>query len=143
MSPASNGNALLDVRGLSKIYPAAGAWGGGRQPVRAVDDVSFHVGEREMFGLVGESGCGKTTVARCVLNLIPATSGEVYFEGRDLLRLPRREMRAVRRRLQVVFQDPYSGLDPRMIIRATLLEPLEIHRVGTPREREARVAELL
>src|SRR5438067_8343699 len=143
MPPASNGSALLDVHGLTKVYPAAGGLGGARQPVRAVDDVSFHVGEREMFGLVGESGCGKTTVARCVLNLIPATSGEVYFEGRDLLRLPRREMRAVRRRLQVVFQDPYSSLDPRMSIRATLLEPLEIHRVGTPREREARVAELL
>src|SRR4051794_33303746 len=103
MPTASNGSALLDVHGLTKIYPAAGAFGGARQSVRAVDDVSFVVGEREMFGLVGESGCGKTTVARCVLNLIPATAGEVLFEGRDLLRLPRGEMRGVRRRLQVVF----------------------------------------
>jgi peptide/nickel transport system ATP-binding protein len=143
MSPEPNGSALLDVRHLTKVYPPAGALGGGRHPVRAVDGVSFQVAEREMFGLVGESGCGKTTVARCVLNLIPATAGEVFFEGRDLLKVPRREMRAVRRRLQVVFQDPYSSLDPRMSIRATLLEPLEIHRVGTAREREARVAELL
>src|SRR5438067_8462559 len=117
MEASSPSDALLDVRSLTKIYPAGGGLGGARQPVRAVDDVSFHVAEREMFGLVGESGCGKTTVARCVLNLIPASAGDVFFEGRDLLRIPRREMRAVRRRLQVVFQDPYSSLDPRMSIR--------------------------
>jgi ABC-type oligopeptide transport system ATPase subunit len=137
------GGPLLEVRRLTKVYGAAGGWGSARRPVRAVDDVSFELAAGETFGLVGESGCGKTTVARCILNLLPPTSGEVYFEGRNLLRLSRGEMRAVRRRLQVVFQDPYSSLDPRMSVRATLLEPLEIHRVGTRAEREKRVAQLL
>lgn len=137
------GGNLLDVRELSKVYHAAGAWGGGGHQVLAADRVTFTVRQGETFGLVGESGCGKTTVARCVLNLLPASGGQVFFEGRELLHLGRREMRAVRRRIQVVFQDPYSSLDPRMSVRATLLEPLEIHRAGTRSEREARVAELL
>src|SRR5438034_5617709 len=97
----------------------------------------------ETFGLVGESGCGKSTVARCVLNLIRPTAGEVRFRGRNLSDRSPAEMRALRRDLQIIFQDPYSSLDPRMSIRASLLEPLEIHRIGTRREREARITELL
>lgn len=141
--PATHEPPLLDVRGLGKVYQSSVGWGGRRHVVRAADDVTFQVARGEMFGLVGESGCGKSTVARCVLNLIRPTAGEVTFDGRDLMQLSAGEMRAVRRELQVVFQDPYSSLDPRMSVRATLLEPLEIHRQGSRREREERVAGLL
>ncbi len=129
---------ILDVRGLRKTFR-----GRAGSVVRAVDDVSFHVRRGETFGLVGESGCGKTTAARCILRLIPADAGEVFYEGADVLRLPPAQVRALRRRMQIVLQDPYSSLDPRMTIRASLLEPLEIHRVGSRAEREARVRELL
>jgi ABC-type oligopeptide transport system ATPase subunit len=136
----SNPAPLLDVRGLTRHFPAPG---GGRTPVRAVEDVSFAVLPGETFGLVGESGCGKSTVARCILRLLPPTSGQVYFAGRDLLALGPRQLREVRRELQIIFQDPYSSLNPRMTVRKILSEPLEIHRVGTRAQREARVRELL
>src|SRR5947207_3431547 len=104
---------LLEVRRLTKVYHTSGGFAGrGGREVRAVDDVSFEVMPGETFGLVGESGCGKSTVARCVLNLIRPTAGEVLFEGRDVLTLQAREMRGVRRHLQIIFQDPYGSLDP-------------------------------
>jgi oligopeptide transport system ATP-binding protein len=135
---------LLEVRGLQKEYVTAGSWPrGAGHVVRAVDGVDFTVRSGETFGLVGESGCGKSTVARCVLRLIQPTAGDVRFLGRSVLELPPAEMRALRRDLQIIFQDPYSSLDPRMSIRASLLEPLEIHRIGTRKEREARIVELL
>jgi oligopeptide transport system ATP-binding protein len=135
---------LLEVRDLEKVYAGQSGWPGGRADlVRAVNGVSFEVRERETFGLVGESGCGKSTVARCILRLIAPTAGQVFFAGQDLLALNRRELHRVRRELQMIFQDPYSSLDPRMSIRATLLEPLEIHRVGARAEREKRIRELL
>jgi ABC-type oligopeptide transport system ATPase subunit len=129
---------LLDVRNLEKRYA-----GRGTHVVRAVDDVTFRVRERETFGLVGESGSGKSTVARCILRLIKPDAGQVFFGGSDLLALKAGALRQVRRDLQIIFQDPYSSLDPRMTIRATLLEPLEIHRVGTKPDREQRVRELI
>jgi ABC-type oligopeptide transport system ATPase subunit len=108
-----------------------------------VDDVSFAIEERETFGLVGESGSGKTTTGRCILRLIDPTSGEVRFRGRDVLRLSRGEMRAMRRHMQIVFQDPYASLNPRMRVQQIVSEPLDIHRVGPRTERRDRVAELL
>src|SRR5207244_912840 len=133
-----------EVRDLRKEYVTARSWPrGSEHVVRAVDGVDFGVSAGETFGLVGESGCGKSTLARCVLNLIRPTAGEVRFSGKELLALPPAAMRALRRDLQIIFQDPYSSLDPRMSIRASLLEPLEIHRIGTRREREARITELL
>jgi ABC-type oligopeptide transport system ATPase subunit len=108
-----------------------------------VDGVDFAVYPGETFGLVGESGCGKSTVARCVLHLIRPTAGVIRFRGRNLSDRSAEELRGLRRDLQIIFQDPYSSLDPRMTIRASLLEPLEIHRIGTRRERERRIAELL
>jgi oligopeptide/dipeptide ABC transporter ATP-binding protein len=135
---------LLEVRRLTKVFHTAGRFvGRGAREVRAVDDVSFAVMAGETFGLVGESGCGKSTVARCVLNLIRPTAGEVLFEGRDVLALAPREMRAVRRHLQIIFQDPYGSLDPRMRVRALVAEPLDIHGVGSRGERRQRVRALL
>ena len=135
---------LLEVKNLHKEYVSRQGWPSrGRHVVRAVDGVSFAMEAGETFGLVGESGCGKTTVARCLLRLVRPTSGEVYFDGEPLLDVRAARLRALRRELQIIFQDPYSSLDPRMSIRATLLEPLEIHRVGSRAEREKRVRELM
>ena len=110
--------------------------------VRAVEDVSFTIDEGETFGLVGESGSGKTTTGRCILRLIEPTSGEVRFRGEDVLRFSRARMRLARRDMQIVFQDPYSSLNPRMRVGAIVEEPLIIHRIGTRAERRARVEEL-
>ena len=129
---------LVEIIDLKKHFPVPH-----KQVVRAVDGVSFTINRGETLGLVGESGCGKTTVGRCILRLIEPTSGEIRFDGRDLLNLDRGEMRALRRRMQIIFQDPYSSLNPRMKVGSIISEPLEIHRVGDRRERKDRVAELL
>jgi len=110
--------------------------------VRAVDDVSFAIDEGETFGLVGESGSGKTTTGRCLLRLVEPTSGEVIFRGRSLGTLSRADLRRARRDMQIVFQDPYSSLDPRMRAGAIVEEPLIIHRTGSSSERKRRVAVL-
>lgn len=134
---------LLDVRNLYKTYTSRSGWPAAREHVvRAVNDVSFTVRPGETFGLVGESGCGKSTVARCILRLIPPTSGTIRFADEDLLNLKQDRLRQVRRELQIIFQDPYSSLDPRMTVRAILLEPFEIHGVGSREEREKRIREL-
>jgi oligopeptide transport system ATP-binding protein len=135
---------LLEVQNLTKLYLTRSAWPRPmRHEVRAVDDVSLAVRPGETFGLVGESGCGKSTIARCVLRLIAPTSGSVRFDGRDLLALPPEQMRELRREMQIIFQDPYSSLDPRMRVQALVAEPLEIHAVGTRETRARRVTELL
>jgi peptide/nickel transport system ATP-binding protein/oligopeptide transport system ATP-binding protein len=110
--------------------------------VRAVDDVSFTIEEGEMFGLVGESGSGKSTTGRCILRLIEPTSGEVIFRGENVLEFPRQRMRLARRDLQIVFQDPFSSLNPRMRVGDIVEEPLIIHKLGSQSERRERVAEL-
>jgi ABC-type oligopeptide transport system ATPase subunit len=133
---------LVEVRRLVKEFPARGGWFARRPPVRAVDDVSFTVDRGETFGLVGESGCGKTTTGRCLLRLVEPTSGEVRFDGTDVLALSGRELRRARRRFQIVFQDPYSSLNPRMRAGAIVEEPLVIHRVGDAGARQDRVREL-
>ncbi len=129
---------LVEIKDLKKYFPVPH-----KGFVRAVDGVSFTINRGETLGLVGESGCGKTTVGRCVLRLIEPTSGQIRFDGRDLLELGRGEMRGLRRRMQIIFQDPYSSLNPRMKVGAIVGEPLEIHKVGDRRERKERVAELL
>ena len=137
--------ALLEVQHLVKHFPV----GGGllSRPagvVRAVDDVSFSVARGETVGLVGESGCGKTTTGRCILQLERPTSGRILFEGGDLAALDERALRSVRRRVQVIFQDPYSSLNPRMTIGQILAEPLKVHGiVPDAAAREARVQQLL
>jgi oligopeptide/dipeptide ABC transporter ATP-binding protein len=129
---------LLRVERLVKHFPVGGGI------VRAVDDVSFEVRRGETLGLVGESGCGKTTTGRCILQLERPTSGRIVFEGQDLARLDERQLRAVRRRVQVIFQDPYASLNPRMTVGQILAEPLSVH--GIVKEKAARaerVKELL
>jgi oligopeptide transport system ATP-binding protein len=133
---------LVEVSHLVKEFTRnAGLFRSGTR-VAAVDDVSFTVEEGETFGLVGESGSGKTTTGRCMLRLIEPTSGEVRFRGENVLAFSRARMREARRHMQIVFQDPYSSLNPRMRAAAIVEEPLVIHRLGTRAARRARVAEL-
>jgi ABC-type oligopeptide transport system ATPase subunit len=135
-------NPLLEVRRLTKDFTRhAGLFSRGTT-VRAVDGVSFDIAEGETFGLVGESGSGKTTTGRCILRLIEPTSGEVRFRGEDVLAFSKRQMRSARREMQIVFQDPYSSLNPRMRARDIVEEPLIIHRLGTRDERRDRVRQL-
>jgi len=140
-----DGRPLLEVRNLVKhFYVSGGLFGGRESVVRAVDDVSFAIHRGETLGLVGESGCGKTTTGRCILQLERPTRGQILFEDRDLATLTPEELRAVRRRMQVIFQDPYSSLNPRMTVGQIITEPLAVHRiVPDPVKREARVQELL
>lgn len=135
---------LVVVHNLKKYFPVRRgllqrvvAW------VKAVDGVSFTIRRGETLGLVGESGCGKTTVGRTILRLIEPTAGEVYFEGRNLLALSKAELKALRREMQIIFQDPYSSLDPRMPVGASIAEGLAVHGIGTPKERQAMVIDLL
>jgi peptide/nickel transport system ATP-binding protein/oligopeptide transport system ATP-binding protein len=134
--------ALLVVRNLVKEFSRKHGLFSAPSVVRAVDDVSFSIEPGETFGLVGESGSGKTTTGRCILRLIEPTAGEVEFGGEDVLRFTRSRMRQARRQMQIVFQDPYSSLNPRMRVGDIVEEPLVIHRVGPKAQRRARVAEL-
>jgi oligopeptide/dipeptide ABC transporter ATP-binding protein len=130
------GQELVQIRNLVKYFPIRG---GLLQrtvaEVKAVDDVSFFIREGETLGLVGESGCGKTTVGRAMLRLIEPTSGSVFFNGVDILGLNPRELKTMRRQMQIIFQDPYSSLDPRVPIGESVIEGLKIHNIGSPRER--------
>ncbi len=130
---------LIETRNLSKYYPSHD----GKTVVRAVDGVNLALGTGHTLGIVGESGCGKSTLARLMLRLIEPTSGEVLFNGENLLKLDSATMRQRRREIQIVFQDPYASLDPRMSVSAIICEPLEIHGVGTRVERNAKMLELL
>jgi oligopeptide/dipeptide ABC transporter ATP-binding protein len=127
---------LVEVKNLVKYFPVrAGLLQRVVAQVQAVDDVSFAVRKGETLGLVGESGCGKTTVGRSMLRLIEPTSGEVSFDGRNVLELHGNELKAIRRDMQIIFQDPYASLDPRVPIGESVMEGLHIHKVGTPKER--------
>lgn len=136
---------LLSVRNLCTWFPVTGGVFRRRTgEIKAVDDVSFDVEEGKTVGLVGESGSGKTTIGRTLLKLTPATSGSALYNGRDILPLSEREFRPLRKDMQMIFQDPFGSLNPRMTIQAILSEPLEIHFAGmTKEERRERVAELL
>jgi oligopeptide transport system ATP-binding protein len=134
---------LLEVRHLVKQFARGGGlFAAPPVVVRAVDDVSFAINEGDMFGLVGESGSGKSTTGRCILRLIEPDSGEVLFRDENVLQFSRNRMRLARRNMQIVFQDPYSSLNPRMRAGDIVEEPLIIHRLGTRSERRDRVREL-
>jgi oligopeptide transport system ATP-binding protein len=136
---------LLEVRGLSKDFPVGtGLFAGQRRKLHALSDVSLSLRDGETLGVVGESGSGKSTLGRCILRLIEPSSGSVHFQGQELTGLSARALRPVRKQLQIVFQDPYSSLNPRMTVRDTVGEPLRIHRLTSgAAEESARVAELL
>jgi len=135
---------LLTVENLQVGYPVKGVFGQTQRYVMAVNRVSFHIYQGETFGLVGESGCGKTTLGRALLRLIPAMGGHIWFEGKDVLQLGAKSLRRLRRDMQIIFQDPFGSLDPRMSIGAAIAEPLNIHGVvKNARHRHERVAYLL
>jgi oligopeptide/dipeptide ABC transporter ATP-binding protein len=137
-------NILLDVQNLVKYFPVRGGilqrvqgW------VKAVDDISFYIYEGETLGLVGESGCGKTTAGRTVLRLIPATSGHAFFNGEDIFKMNTSQLKRIRREMQIIFQDPYSSLDPRMPVGESISEGLRIHTDKKAQERYDVVVEML
>lgn len=131
--------SLIEVRHLVKYFPIENS----DDVVQAVDDISFSIIRGETLGLVGESGCGKSTVGRCVLRLHEPTSGEIVFEGSEITHLPADRMQAIRREMQIIFQDPYASLNPRHSIFSIVSEPLKIHGIGRKPEQRERVADLL
>lgn len=130
---------LLEAREIKKYFKGYAR----SMPVKAVDGVSFSVARGETLGLVGESGCGKSTLGRTLLNLVRATGGQVLYGGKDLVQMPDREMRALRQRLQMVFQNPYSSLNPRMTVLEAVRAPLDIFKLGTKEERFEKSREIL
>jgi oligopeptide/dipeptide ABC transporter ATP-binding protein len=135
---------LLSVQNLKKYFPIhQGVFSSVAAYVKAVDDVSFSINKGETFGLVGESGCGKTTAGRAILRLIEPDAGTIRFDGIDLMRLGKQDLRLKRRDMQLIFQDPYASLNPRMTIRSIVGEPFAIHDIASGSEREDRVADLM
>jgi oligopeptide/dipeptide ABC transporter ATP-binding protein len=142
---SANGEALLKAEGVRKYFPIRKGVVFQREVARvhAVDDVTFDVRAGETLGLVGESGCGKSTLGRCIVRLHELTDGRVEFDGRDISRLSRRELRPVRREMQMVFQDPYASLNPRKRVGSIIAAPIRIHKLGDGKQVRARVQELL
>ena len=132
---------LLEVKDLGKDFVSKGSRG--KKTVHALNGISFTVYQGETFGLVGESGCGKTTAGRVINCLTKPTRGQVLFEGKDLFQMSKTEMKKARREIQMIFQDPFASLDPRMTIGKIIEEPLVIHRIGSGNERREKVKKML
>ena len=141
---SENTGILLETKDLSKYFTAKkGLLNRNPSVVKAVDHVSLSVRKGETLGLVGESGCGKSTLGRTILRLIPATEGQVMYNGEDILTYDKKKMWEMRRKLQIIFQDPYSSLNPRMTVYDLISAPLEVYKVGTKEERREMVEEIL
>ncbi len=137
-------DALLKVEGLKKYFPVKrGILGRGNEVIRAVDGVQFEIGRGETFGLVGESGCGKSTTGRLILRLIDPTEGKIWFRNQDVTPMSRRAMRPLRKALQIIFQDPYSSLNPRMTVKDIIGEGLNREETIRPKEREERIRDVM
>src|SRR3954467_7144908 len=138
------GDELLFVDGVRKYFPVTRGIIFQKEiaSVKAVDGVSFSIKPGETLGIVGESGCGKSTLARCIIRLLETTAGRVWFEGRDITKLSRTNMRPIRREMTMIFQDPYASLNPRKRVGFIIAEPLEVHGLGTEQEVKTRVQEL-
>lgn len=144
MNKNNKSDVLIEVENLKRYFPVGknilqepDVW------IKAVDDVSFSIDKSETLGLVGESGCGKTTVGHTMIGLQPATNGKIRYRGTNILELESQDRKKFRRKIQIVFQDPYSSLDPRLPIGESIAEGLKIHKIGTPKERFERVLEVL
>jgi len=142
---------LIEVKNLKKWFWMGGVLFGKKEAVRAVDDVSFYIKKREVLGLVGESGCGKTTCGKVILRILDPTSGRIldptsgsiYFDGHNITHLKRKEMIKFRRKMMVIYQDPFGSLDPRMTIGAAIAEPMEVHNTVSRKEKEEKVIEIM
>ena len=128
---------LLEVKNLKKFFPTP------RGLLHAVDDVSFSIEEGKTLGIVGESGCGKSTLGRTILHLYEPTDGSMFFEGKDITNLDKKELKEIRANMQMIFQDPYSSLDPRKMIEDTIMEPLKVYKIGTREERIQKTLEIM
>lgn len=134
---------LVEVKNLKKWFWSGKGIFGKKEVVRAVDDVSFYIEKREILGLVGESGCGKTTCGKTILRILDPTAGSIYFNGQDITYLRRKEMLKFRRKMMIIYQDPFGSLDPRMTIGAAIAEPMGIHHTVLKKEREDKIIEIM
>ena len=134
---------LIEVKNLKKWFWTSGVLFGKKEAVRAVDDVSFYIKKREVLGLVGESGCGKTTCGKVILKIVDPTAGSIYFDGHNITHLERKEMIKFRRKMMIIYQDPFGSLDPRMTVGAAIAEPIEVHNIASKKEKEKKVIEIM
>lgn len=134
---------LVEVKNLKKWFWIGKSPLGKKRAVRAVDDVSFFIEKKEILGLVGESGCGKTTCGKTILRILDPTEGKIYFDGQEITYLRKKEMLKFRRKMMIIYQDPFGSLDPRMTIGAAIAEPMEVHKIASKKEREEKVIEIM
>ncbi len=134
---------ILEVKNLKKWFVTNETTFGKKEIVKAVDGITFEIKKKETLSLVGESGCGKTTTGKIVLRIFNPTSGSIFFEGTNITKLNRKEMMKYRRKMMIIYQDPFGSLDPRMTVKNTIAEPMEVHRLGTKKEIEEKVVELM
>lgn len=135
--------SLVEVRHLKKWFWAGGAFFGHKEAVRAVDGISFSIRKGEVLSLVGESGCGKTTCGKLLLRILDATAGSIYFDGHEVTHLRRKEMVKFRRRMMIIYQDPFGSLDPRMTVGATIAEPMEVHKLASKKRRQEKLIQTI
>lgn len=134
---------LVEVKNLKKWFWTGKGIFGKKEAVRAVDNVSFYIEKREVLGLVGESGCGKTTCGKTILRVLDPTAGSIFFKGQNITHLKRKELLKFRKRMMIIYQDPFGSLDPRMTIGSTIAEPMEIHKIIPRKEQEEKVIEIM